>query len=178
MIKRVYVGNIILIALTAIGLASCGFHLRGNIPLPENIQNMHVKAPKGTFKDQLEDVLENGGAQLSTNEAGADVVLDVVNTESRRTVGTLDERGKANSYNFILQVDYELLDPQGNIIREASLTESRRYDFDPELIIESESEELELLEDMEQDIALRVVRQLSSLVDYSPSVEAGAQTGK
>jgi outer membrane lipopolysaccharide assembly protein LptE/RlpB len=46
------------------------------------------------------------------------------------------------------------------------LVETRQYNFDPERVIESEAEEAELQESMAQEIALRIVRQLSSITDY------------
>ena len=158
----------------SISLAACGFHLRGNIPLPEGIQSMFVDAPEGDFKDTLKEVLTNAGAQLASSAAGADVVLTVSKAVTSRTVGTLDERGKANSYNLLFSVEYELTgreaEKEAESIRTASLIESRRYNFDPDLVIESESEEADLQEDMEEAISLRIVRQLSTLTDYSPKL--------
>lgn len=171
MIKQTNLGNFALTLVLILSLSACGFHLRGNIPLPDGIKNMFVAAPAGSFKDQLELVLENGGAVIAANRGGADVVLKVTRAESSRSVGTLDERGKANSYDLEFEVKYRLLDPQGGEIREATLRESRRYNFDPELVIESESEEADLLIDMETDIALRVVRQLSSVTNYPATEE-------
>lgn len=127
---------------------------------------MFVQAPKGDFKEQLESVLSNGGAVLAPNKSGADVVLKVLSANTNRNVGTLDSRGKADSYNLVFSVRYRLEDPEGKKIRAASLSESRRYNFNPELVIESESEEADLLTDMELDVALRIVRQLSSVTDY------------
>ena len=154
--------------LITITVSACGFHLRGNIPLPDGIKNMYVVAPKGTFKDQVEKLLTNVDADLASSQAAADVVLNVTEAKVDRTLGTLDTRGKANSYNLEFSVTYQLEDPEGKVIRDASLREFRRYNFDPVQIIESESEEAELLENMEEAIALRIIRQLSSITDYPP----------
>jgi LPS-assembly lipoprotein len=154
-----------LIAALALVLTACGFHLRGNIPLPDGIKNMFVEAPQGSFKDTLEDVITNAGGNIQSARSGGDVVLVVQQAKSDRTIGTLDERGKVNSYNLILTVKYVLNDRQGKQLRTATLQESRRYNFNPEQVIESESEEADLLANMEQDIALRVVRQLSTVTD-------------
>lgn len=172
MINQTHFKNAIIVAFLAFALSACGFHLRGNIPLPDGVKNMFIAGPSGTFLDQLEDVLVNAGAIVASSAAGGDVLLDVKKVESKRSVGTLDQRGKVNSYNFQLTVKYALLDPAGDVIREATLHESRRYDFRAEAVIESESEEAELLEDMEESLAFRVVRQLSSLTDYPQSAEA------
>ena len=164
------VNNIIrsaLLLVLAAAISACGFHLRGNIPLNDNIKNMFVSAPEGPFKDQLERVLTTSGAQISATDGGADVLLMVTKAATTRLVGTLDERGKANSYTLKFKVTYSLNDPTGDNIRPSStLVETRQYNFDPERVIESEAEEAELQESMEQDISLRIVRQLASITDY------------
>ena len=165
MITKSTLKTSLLISALALTLTACGFHLRGNIPLPDGIKNMFVQAPQGTFKDTLEDVLTNAGGNIQASRGGGDVVLVVQQAQSDRTIGTLDDRGKVNSYNLIFTVKYVLNDREGKQLRTATLQESRRYNFNPEQVIESESEEADLLSDMEQDIALRVVRQLSTVTD-------------
>ena len=163
------VSQLLIVVLLSALLASCGFHLRGNIPLSEGLKVMYLNAPEGSFKDELSRVLTKAGATITESKAGADVVLRVTKVDTDRTVGTLDDTGKANSYNLRLRVRYVLKDLNGKNIRKPStIRESRRYNFDPEFVIESESEEAELLEDMEQDIALRIVRKLSTITDYQP----------
>lgn len=158
-----------LLLVLATAITACGFHLRGNIPLSEGVKNMYVAAPKGSFKGQLENVLVRAGAVLAANEGGADVVLSVTKVETSRKVGTLDSLGKANSYNLNFNVTYSLADQEGNKVRKVTkLKATRQYNFDPERVIESESEEAELLESMEQEVALQVVRQLSSITDFEP----------
>ncbi len=151
-------------------LSGCGFHLRGNIPLDDGIKNMYISAPDGNFKDLLEDRLTKLGAQLATAPGGADVILNVTGAQSSRTVGTLDDRGKVNSYNVVFTVNYQLLDQADNAIRpDATLRESRRYDFDPQNVIEAESEEADLLEDMEKEAVLKVIRKLAAITDFDPN---------
>ncbi len=161
------------LAFLAFSLSSCGFHLRGNIPLPESIQNLHVKAPEGTFKNTLEDVLGNAGAEIAPTAAAADALLVVRSANSKRDVGTLDETGLANSYDLTFTVRYVLEDADGEVLRQVStVRERRRFDFDPALVVETESEEMELQEDMEREVALKIVRQLSR---FQPEVEAGEE---
>ncbi len=158
-----------LLLTLAVSITACGFHLRGNIPLDEGIKNMFVLAPEGTFKDQLERIVSKAGAEVAGARSAADVVLNVSNASVKRTVGTLDERGKANSYNLVFSVTYSLDGLDGEKVRKVtSLTESRRYNFDPERVVESEAEEAELLESMEEEASLRIVRQLSTITGYQP----------
>lgn len=155
--------------LLASAVTACGFHLRGNIPLSDGIKNMYVVAPEGTFKDELESLLTRAGATIATAEGGADVILNVTQAALQRKVGTLDSLGKANSYTLIFRVTYSLSDQQGNKLRKITDIKSiRQYDFNPELVVEAESEEAELRESMEQEASLQVVRQLSSITDFNP----------
>jgi len=157
------------VLLLAISITACGFHLRGNIPLPKVIQNMYVQAPDGTFKDKLEEILSQAGANIAPSAIVADVIVNVIDASSSRNVGTLDERGKVDSYNLVFSVQYSLDDTNGKVVRKkATLRETRQYDFDPELVVESESEEDQLVSSMEEDVALRMVRQLSTVNYFTP----------
>lgn len=158
--------RVTLLALVAASLTACGFHLRGNIPLSDGVKNMYLNAPDGTFKDQLEDLLTQGGVVLSETRSGADVVLLVTKALSDRSVGTLDDRGKVDSYNLRLNVIYSLSNSADQVIRaNTNLVETRQYNFNPEQVVQSESEEADLLAGMEEAIALRMMRQLSSVTD-------------
>lgn len=158
-----------LLLLLATAITACGFHLRGNIPLSEGVKNMFLVVPDGTFKEALGEMLARNGAELATAEGGADVILNVTKAEPSRTVGTLDSLGKANSYNLNFRVTYSLEDQEGNKVRKVtSLKASRQYNFDPERVVESEAEEAELLESMEEEISLQIVRQLASITDFEP----------
>ena len=158
-----------LLLVLSVSFTACGFHLRGNIPLSGEVKNMYLNAPEGSFKVQLESVLTRAGAELLSSPSGADVVLFVTNAKTDRTVATLDEFGKANSYNLRFTVSYVLKNADEKAIRpRKTLVESRRYNFDPETVVETEAEEAELQESMEQDISLRIVRQLSTITDVTP----------
>lgn len=173
--SKTYFGRLVIVTIFAISLSACGFHLRGSIPLPSGIKNMFLEAPQGSFKAQLESVIPNAGGVLASNKAAGDVVLSIKKAATTRTVGTLDARGKADSYNLIFTVKYSLQDPEGKVIRKTTLKETRRYNFDPLQVVESESEETDLLSDMERQIALRMVRQLVSVTDYPPKDGDGSE---
>lgn len=162
--------RLISLVAVALSLSACGFHLRGNIPLSDGIKNMYLSAPEGAFKDLLQERLEYLGATFTQAPEAADVVLNVDKASTSRTVGTLDEFGKVNSYNIRFTVNYTLLDSAEKPIRPSKrLLESRRYNFNAENVIQSESEEAILVEDMEQEMVLKIIRQLASITDFDPN---------
>ena len=69
--------RLLVVAIIVAAVSACGFHLRGNIPLSDSVKNMHVVAPEGSFKDTLEEMLSNAGAQLASSSGAADVVLNI-----------------------------------------------------------------------------------------------------
>lgn len=158
--------NILLVSLCAFLLNACGFHLKGNLPLPESLNVLKLQVPKGEFKDALSDALVNAGGTLVESASSAEATLKIVDYSTKRQVGTLDDRGKANSYRVVLTVEYELLTPDGKLYRNSTLRERRTYDYDPINVIQSEQEEMELIEAMDEEIALKVLRQLATMMDY------------
>lgn len=167
--------RLVVFALISASLTACGFHLRGNIPLSASVKNMYLNAPDGTFKDQLEERLTQAGVVLSDTKVDADVVLLVTKALSDRSVGTLDDRGKVDSYNLRLNVIYRLDNAAGDVLRASTnLSETRQYNFNPEQVVQSESEEADLLVGMEEAIALRILRQLSSITDADIQSRAAA----
>lgn len=159
-------------------MSACGFHLRGNLPLPETLSELFLKAPRGSFADVLTETIETAGATVLEQKSGAKAVLHIKRADLKREVGTLDQRGKANSYDLKLIVKYVLENLDGEKVKSGKITESRRYDFDSTEIIDTDSEEQELREDMEQDIALRIVRQLTTVTDLTPMEEDQKDSGK
>lgn len=167
-VKAVF--RVTLLLIMSVAITACGFHLRGNIPLSDSVKNMYLNAPDGTFKDELEGVLSGSGVMFSDTRSGAEVVLTVTKALSDRTVGTLDERGKVDSYNLRLNVIYIVNNSAGVVIRASTnLSATRQYNFNAEQVVQSESEEAELLSSMEEEIALKMLRQLSAITDDQPN---------
>lgn len=158
----------LLILALVVSVTACGFHLRGQIPIPANLKNLYLDIATASFKQSVSDVMTNSGATILPAAGGADATVRVTRFFVDREVSTIDNRGKANSYKLVMQVNYELVSPKGTVARNASLREERAYDYDPLLVLETEAEEAKLLDSMEQDIALQIARQLSVMINYNP----------
>lgn len=155
--------QISLVALIAVSISACGFHLRGQLPVSEAANVLFVDAKSSDFVTALEKRLVKNGATLVNDPSAAKVSLQIIDERVERATGTLDERGKANSYQLVSTVDYTLTNAQGEVLKQQSLSESRIYNFDSDRILQQEREEKELLEDMNQELVLRLVRQLSKI---------------
>lgn len=147
-----------------LSLSACGFHLRGSTPLSGGSQTVYVAGLKGSFADKLQDALIASGAQVVNTGSGADMLIDITQAQSSRTVGTLDERGKVNSYQLFFTVSYSVFDSDAQPLGESKvIKENRQYIFSPQLVLESEFEERALIESMEDAATARLIRQVSAL---------------
>lgn len=152
--------QLLTVYLIALTLTACGFHLRGQLPLPKSVDVLFVQGERSQFKSRLEEMLVQAGASVVQSPAAAKVVIVLDKTSTERQVNTIDNRGKSNSYDFIYRVDYRLVDSEGNILRTNQLQESITYDYDPTRQLEAEAEERELKKSMEQEILFRLLQQL------------------
>jgi len=147
-----------------ISLSACGFHLRGASSFDGSDKLVYLEAPRGSFEQQLADDLRIAGAQLINEKEGSDWYIKVSQARSGREIATLNERGTVDSYKLHLTVTYSVFDTENKLLRSPqTLTESRQYAFNPVNIIESEFEEDALINGMEKDVSLRIIRHLSEL---------------
>lgn len=153
-----------LMLVLLLSVAACGFHLRGTTSLFNGDQSIFVVARDSAFSDKLNDALIGSGALLTADAEGAGQILQVTQAKHSREVGTLDNRGIVSSYKLKFTVTYSVSDASGQLLREPQvLTEDRHYVFVPGFVVESEQEQQALKDSMESDVALRLVRQLSTL---------------
>lgn len=152
-----------LLALVTFSITACGFHLRGQLPISEAASVLYVDAKDSTFKTALEKRLKKNGATLVADPTTAKLSLTLGDVRLDRRTSTIDQRGKVNSYNLDYIVDYSLIDAEGNVVKTQSLRESRNYTFDPARVLQQEREEQGLIEDMNDELVLRLVRQLSKI---------------
>jgi LPS-assembly lipoprotein len=158
---------LLVVIAAAISLSGCGWHLRGQLPLADSINVLGVDANPGNFRDLLVDALQDANATVTDDFQAAKAVLRITDEEYRREVRTLDNRGKVNGYTLIYTISYEIVSANGELIRNTrSLTERADYNFDPVLVLGLEVEEIEIREGMEEELVLRILRQLNSIVFY------------
>lgn len=153
---------LIQILVAAALLTGCGFHLRGKLPLPPQLEVIAVSIGDIDFREEMIDALEASGAQV-VDEAAARSVLDMYNVQFDRSVRTIDTRGKVTGYILRYDVSYRVLDDQGESLRDTTLALQRDYNFDPEQVLQAEREEDSLREDMIEELVQRIMRQLVTI---------------
>ena len=161
----------LMLALTLATLvAGCGFHLRGKIDLPAHLSTYFVKGTDAELRAQLEDALVFSGADIVDDETLADAVLDLIDIAFLRQVRSLDNRGLATGYELTYSVKFEMHEAEGKVLlEESAISLSRALAFDGTQILQVENEQQFLREDMQREMAQRILQRLATITAVGPT---------
>jgi LPS-assembly lipoprotein len=152
-----------LLAATALLVAGCGFHLRGQATLP--FKTLYVQAtPASQFALQLKRaVLAGSGTLIAVGPEQAEVVLQILNEIQEKEILSLGGGGRVREYQLRYRVQFRLTDEKNHEHIPASEIILRRdYSFSDDKALSKESEEALLYRDMRNDAVLQLVRRLQA----------------
>lgn len=149
-------------AAALLGLAGCGFHLRGAVPLPAAMHKTYVDGDSATtLVRELKLELGAAGVQVVHEPAQATAILRIIEARQGSRVLSVDASGQVREYELSLAVRYALAGPHG-----AQLAAPRRvmvvrdYTFDPNNPLAKDNEKELLRREMERDAARGILRRL------------------
>ena len=155
--------TVTVVLLMSAVLAACGFHLRGQLPLPASVRVIFFDADQTEFTNELSKSLRSSGARFVDTPSQAKAILQIADEFAEREVLTLNTDGRATSFRLFYTVNYLVANEKQELLKEGLLTEQRSYNLDPGQGTIQENEENELLEEMYKELALKMVRQLGAL---------------
>ncbi|MEP1449204.1 MAG: LPS assembly lipoprotein LptE [Paraglaciecola sp.] len=151
-------------------IAGCGFKLRGDYGLPVGIEQLQLLAlQKNTplyrvLWKQLQgykiDVLDNtaSGAQL---ESEIDAIVYLTSDKLERRLLSLFSTGQVAEYELVYTIKYQVQFPSEDP-QEMEFDVTREYQDDPDAVL-AKSRELDLIQnEMRQEAANRIIRQIAS----------------
>lgn len=151
-----------LIALAG-SISACGFHLRGQIPVPESLSVIAVQSKDRDLYQSLVEALSTSGATVVRTSSDAKALLDLHKVDFERQVLTIDDRGKVTGYRLVYRVRFRVTSAEGEKLRESNAVARRDFNFDPDLVLQKEIEENALREDMVLELTQTILRQLSTI---------------
>ncbi len=143
-------------------LSSCGFHLRGSLPL-ERYPAIFVDAKKHSeLASLLSEQLKSNEVKLLTElDPKAPALLLQQDSLERRTL-SLFPNGQVAEYELIYRVKYQLILPEQDI-QEFQFELTRDYQDDPNLALAKAKELDLLLQELRSQAASRIIRQLNRI---------------
>ncbi len=159
--KKHSVWTVLLLASSLL-LTSCGFHLRGSLPL-ERYPAIFVDAKKHSeLASLLSEQLKSNEVKLLTElDPKAPALMLQQDSLERRTL-SLFPNGQVAEYELIYRVQYQLLLPDQEL-QEFQFELTRDYQDDPNLALAKAKELDLLLQELRSQAASRIIRQLNRI---------------
>ncbi len=145
-------------------LAACGFQLQGGDSWPRDWRGYSLEfAPRDAEVRELADLLDDAMRRRSLRPAsdGQMFRLELLNVTDRKVISAIGADGKA--------VEFELQRNLAFVVRaqefrsgRMSATASRRYSFDPAILLAKEAEEDRLQGELSREVAELALLQVES----------------
>ena len=152
------------LGLLLIITSSCGFHLRGNVVLPEIYQKVYVMDKgAGDISILLKQSLVNNKVVLVDSAQSATSIITLYSQKvTRRAIAV---RGKeVKEYEIQLNVSFAVQEASGKQRGESQhISTIRRYSFNNNQVLGSNNEEQILIKEMREDIVRQILRRLSTI---------------
>ena len=130
----------IVIFATAVLVAACGFHLRGNYDFP--FTSLYIDFPAGSQTASIlrRQITAMNLTKIVNNPQEAEVILSAIAERKKKEELTYNIQGRVREYSLYYNLEY-----------------------DDSEALSKENEEILLYKDMQQDMAQRLLRRLATI---------------
>ena len=155
-------GGILVGLAVAVGLAGCGFHLRGDVEYPFTALYINAAA-SSPIAAEVKRYLESGGTKITEAAPAAQVTLDISLVADDKQVLSLSGSGRVREYALSKRVTFALHDASGHDwLPAAEIVVRRSYSFNESEVLAREFQESRLLREMQTDAVQQIVRRLQT----------------
>jgi len=154
-----------LVALFALPLAACGFHLRREAQLPASMQRVHIEIADASsvLAKGLAKALPRSGVQV-VDVAGTDVAVMNISANTLSTdVLSVGGNARATEYSLRYHVEFSVDDSAGTaIVPKQTIELSRDFTFDASQALGVAAETDLLAKELQQDMIQAILRRLEA----------------
>ena len=147
-------------------LSACGFHLRGQLAVPEYVQPLYLAGanPNGDLHREVRLALERADVELATAPSEANYQLILLEEERDRRTLTIGSGAESAEYALIETARFEVRNQAGEVVLgPRELSERRVILNDPNNPTGTAQEEAMLFREMVRSLATRIAGQLRAL---------------
>jgi LPS-assembly lipoprotein len=150
-------------ALLTMGVAACGFQLRGEAPM--GVKSLYLSTAGGSqVAVEIRRALASGPTRLVAVQKDGEAHIRVLAEHREKTILSLTGAGRVYEYVLRLKVGYQVSDAGGNLLIDPTELEVRRViSYSETAPLAKEAEELILYRDMNVDAAQQILRRVAAL---------------
>lgn len=153
---------------------ACGWHLRGALILPPDLQSMYISARDdySGIAAELKRTLEANDIEVTQSSSQAQMTMHIIEERNDRRTASVSSGGLASEYELTMDVTYKITDSDNNIlVPENTATVIRSYSFDPNSVTSAAQEERILRQEMRNDVIQQMARALRFIQPVTESAE-------
>ncbi len=153
----------IFIFTALISLMSCGYTLRGNISLPESVNNISVYSD--TFSEvanELNLLLTDIGIQTSNEKSLKNFSIEIIYETLNKRQLSINKDGRVNEYELIYSVSYLINSPNGNKNSDI-ITLYRDYSFNENKVLGTSEREDSIKKEMVSTVSSLIMNKFRAM---------------
>ncbi len=149
----------------ALCLGGCGWHLQGTARLPATMATIHIDTQDAysDFYRELRTSLLAAGAQVKTQEAGAQAVVHIKADQTGQRVGPVSARNRPEQYDVYYHIEYSVDLAGAEVISAHQLELTANYSYDATAVLAKQREQLSMQRALARELAGQVLRRLASV---------------
>lgn len=137
-------------------LAGCGFHIRGNFQVPENLTQVAINAPpRNEVAKNLRDALELREVAVVPYKLGIPLI-EIGEDKLDRRILSLSSSGQVAEYEFIYTLPVIFTDASGRV-EQQTIQLTRDYQEDPNFALAKTREFELIISEMRRDAVQRTL---------------------
>ena len=154
---------IVLVPLAA--AAGCGFHLRGQVPLPAVVARPYIETGDrySPLYTALKSQLRAAGASLAPDAASATAVVRLHADSTGRELLSIAANNKPGEYEVYYAVEYSVTASGRELLARQQARLTRDYSYDEAAVLAKEHEERSLRVALADELAALILRRLAAL---------------
>jgi LPS-assembly lipoprotein len=155
----------LLVGALLMAQGACGFRLAGSERLPAVLAKpyLSVKDPYTDFAREFERQLKSSGAQLQALRQDSTATIEVTKDFVEQRTLSVSARNIPTDYELRYTVTFEVRGPDAPILEPQTITLSRDYSFEENVLLAKEHEADILRAQMARDLVEMAMRRLSRL---------------
>lgn len=153
----------LVVALLALLLSACGFHLRGPQPLP--FDTIYVGAPDHSELGAAlkRSINASGHTRVVDTPQEADARLTIISEGREKSILSLNAAGRVREFQLRYRFVFRVEAKEGpDYLPQNEITLTRDFSFNDSAVLAKEQEEALLYRDMQNDLVLQIMRRMAA----------------
>lgn len=147
---------------------ACGFHLRGTVEVPKNIDRLYISAldTKGALITELRQQLKTNRVSLTEDPLAANYSLNILDEGREKRTAGVGGDALSSAYEITLKANYEITIKNNPYPIKAVAISVRSFNYNTASINSATQEENLLDNEMRRDLAQQMLRRLNAVIAH------------